>query len=177
MVAIVSGNTLGLGLTSLATLGEAGVTGQAASGSSSERAYVNVANGNLIVQDEDERLKGVGIDGVALRTYNSLGALDDDNADNWSTGTYTRNLTAAGPPNTAGSTVMRTAPDGAQALYAWDATAQLYRSTAGAGAYDTIAYDAPSATYSWSDGASGATEKYRAVDGRLLWASDARGNT
>ena len=48
MVAIVSGNSLGLSLSSLAVLGQRGVFGNATQGSSGDGAYVDVSNGNLV---------------------------------------------------------------------------------------------------------------------------------
>jgi hypothetical protein len=74
MVAIVSGNSLGLNLTSAAQLGDAGVLGNAALGQAREAAYLNVANGNLVLQDQDGLLQGRGDSDIAnLRTYNSQG--------------------------------------------------------------------------------------------------------
>src|SRR3990170_2655751 len=86
MVAIISGNSLGVSLTSLATLGQRGTFGSAGHGSAVENVYVNVANGNLVVQDRDDRLVVAGDDVVALRTYNSQGLNDDDNQDDWTNG-------------------------------------------------------------------------------------------
>ena len=174
MVAIVSGNTLGVSLTSLATLGNQGTIGKAAHGNTGEQVYVNVSSGNLVVQDRDDQLLGRGLDAFALRTYNSRGAFDDDNGDNWSSGFYTRNLVVAGTPNAAGSTVTRIAQDGASASYAWDAASQSYRTTAGAGAYDTITFAA--GVFTWTDGDTGMQESYRQSDGKLTATSDGKGN-
>ncbi|MES2937303.1 MAG: DUF2235 domain-containing protein [Pseudomonadota bacterium] len=181
MVAIVSGNSLGLGLTSWATLGERGQFGTASLGQAGEQSFVNVATGNLVLQDRDDVLAAPGIQVDALRTYNSLGLLDDDNGDNWSTGAFQKNgnLQLTGTPNTAGSTVTRTARDGAQATYLWSAAGQNYLGTAGDGAHDTIAYDSASQTFTWTDGSSGATEQYRKLaTGKyaLVRSADAAGN-
>ena len=75
MVGIVSGNTLGLSLTSLALLGQRGTLGNAGSGRSGEQSFVNAATGNLVLQTRDDVLLGRGTQVVALRTYNSLGLL------------------------------------------------------------------------------------------------------
>uniref|UniRef100_UPI00067DCEE4 hypothetical protein n=1 Tax=Herbaspirillum autotrophicum TaxID=180195 RepID=UPI00067DCEE4 len=88
MAAIVSGNSLGLNLSSLSTLGLRGVFGDAGLGRGGEQAYVNIATGNLVLQDRDGLLLSRGADIAALRTYNSQGQFTDDNGDNWSNGVY-----------------------------------------------------------------------------------------
>ena len=142
MVAIVSGNSLGLSLGSQATLGQRGQTGTAGQGRSGEQAYVNAATGNLVLQTRDELLLGRGPDTVSLRTYNSQGQLSDDNADNWAVGAFGQRMLLTGTAATAGSTLTRTDRDGAQAVYTWDAARNLYVSAAGPRALDTIAHDA-----------------------------------
>ena len=121
MVAIVSGNTLGLSLTSLATLGQRGTAGTAAQGRNGELAFVNVANGNLVLQTRDDLLVARGVDAESLRTYNSQGQFTDDNGDNWSLGIFLAQLRLIGTRNTVGSTLLRTGKDGAQATYTFDA--------------------------------------------------------
>ena len=176
MVAIVSGNSLGLGLTSLATLGQRGVFGAATQGQSNEQAFVNVANGNLVLQDLDDRLVSQGLDIEALRTYNSQGLLNDDNGDNWTTGAFrTGNLRYTGTLNAAGSTIIRTSQDGAEAVYAWDGSA--YRSAAGAGAADKIRYDGGTKIFYWTDGDTGVEERYKKIgslDGKDVIAMQTR---
>src|SRR5688572_11217414 len=113
MAAIVSGGSLGLLHSSLALLGAQGQLGTATHGRAGERAYVNAATGNLVIQGRDEVLVGRGPDALTLRTYNSRGLLDDDNADNWRIGFYRRVHSLSGTVNTANSTVKRTDADGA----------------------------------------------------------------
>jgi hypothetical protein len=97
MVAIVSGNSLGLELTSLGTLGSQGLWGSASQGNNGEQVYVNAATGNLVVQRRDEFLASRGLDNPAIRTYNSLGLLNsDDNNDNWALGVYAQQLVLSG---------------------------------------------------------------------------------
>ena len=178
MVAIVSGNSLGLSLSSLATLGQRGQVGMAGQGRSGEQAYVNAATGNLVLQTRDELLLGRGPDTVSLRTYNSQGLLSDDNGDNWTVGAFGQRMLLTGTVATAGSTLTRTDRDGAQAVYTWDAARSLYVSTAGAGAFDTIAQDAGASQFVWTDGDSGLVERYQSTgQGRLVSATDASGNT
>ncbi|HSV82081.1 MAG TPA: FG-GAP-like repeat-containing protein [Ramlibacter sp.] len=176
MVAIVSGNNLGLNLGSLALLGQQGAQGAAAHGSSGERVYVNAASGNLVLQTEDERLAGRGPDAVALRTYNSQGLLNDDNGDGWTSGTHLQPLALSGTLNAAGSTLRRTDRDGATSLYSYDTARGLYRSTDGDGAHDSIAFIAADNQLEWRDGSTGLVQRYEAAGAfRLLATRDPAG--
>ena len=178
MVAIVSGNSLGLSLTSLGALGQSGTSGSASQGRSGGAAYVNIANGNLVLQDQDDRLVGRGLEVAAVRTYNSQGLLNDDNGDNWSLGIYNQQLKLTGTLLAEGSILTRTARDGAQSVYTYDSARQLYVSTDGAGAYDTVGYDAGANRLVWTDGATGQIERYEnTTQGRLLAVVDPQGNT
>jgi hypothetical protein len=103
MTAIASGNSLGLENTSAATLGQRGLGGSAAQGRSNEQAFVNIATGNLVLQRQDDFLPSSGADIDLVRTYNSQGLLNDDNADNWSVGPTQKVVLGNGPVNTAGS--------------------------------------------------------------------------
>ncbi|WP_374428136.1 LysM peptidoglycan-binding domain-containing protein [Ideonella dechloratans] len=177
MVAIVSGNSLGLELTSLGVLGSQGAWGTAGQGADGEQVYVNAATGNLVIQRRDDFLASHGLNNEALRTYNSLGLLTDDNADNWSLGVYAQQMLLTGTVNTAGSTLTRTARDGSQSTYTWDATQGCYVSKQGGGAHDTITYDSTYLQYRRTDGSSRELEKYSATNGRLLSVTDANGST
>jgi len=75
MVALVAGDSPGLNLTSLATLG---VAGNAALGRGTARLTVNVANGNLMLQNQDDILAGPGRWSVSQRTYNGQDLLAGD---------------------------------------------------------------------------------------------------
>ncbi|MDM0122209.1 LysM peptidoglycan-binding domain-containing protein [Variovorax arabinosiphilus] len=178
MAAIVSGNSLGLSLTSLSTLGQRGVLGTAGQGRNAEQSFVNIANGNLVLQDFDDRLEGRGLDIAAVRTYNSQGLFTDDNGDNWNVGAFGQSMLLTGTMGATGSTVTRTDRDGAQAVYAWDSSRSKYVSTAGAGAFDTVAHDAATGRWIWTDGSSGLIERYETSGaGRLMSVVDPSGNT
>jgi YD repeat-containing protein len=177
MVGIISGNSLGLDLGSLATLGSRGLFGFASNGRSSEQVFVNAATGNLVLQSRDEFVASRESDVLSLRTYNSLGQWTDDNGDNWSTGIYAQQMRLVGTINTTGSSLVRTGRDGAQATYAWDALQNKYVSSDGAGAHDTIEYLDASNQYLWREGTSHLEEKYSASNGRLLSSTDPFGNT
>jgi YD repeat-containing protein len=179
MVAIVSGNSLGLSLSSLAILGQRGQLGAAGHGRSGEQSFVNLANGNLVLQGRDDVLVSRGLDIQAVRTYNSQGLLSDDNADNWSVGAFGQKVgLTSGKLGAAGSTLTRTDRDGAQAVYTWDASKSLYISPAGAGAFDTISYNSGASQFIWTDGDTGRIERYQSSGaGRLVSVADADGNT
>ncbi|WP_369664444.1 Ig-like domain repeat protein [Variovorax sp. V116] len=179
MVAIISGNSLGLSLGSLAALGQRGQVGTAGQGRSGEQSFVNIANGNLVLQGRDDVLIGRGLDVQAVRTYNSQGLLTDDNGDNWSVGAFGQKVVlTSGTVGTAGSTLMRTDRDGAQAIYTWDVGRNGYVSPAGSGAFDTIAYNNGAAQFIWTDGDTGRVERYQSSGvGRLISITDADGNT
>ncbi|MEJ8837144.1 LysM peptidoglycan-binding domain-containing protein [Ramlibacter sp. AN1133] len=176
MVAIVSGIRPGLDLSSREVLGQAGLTGNASEGRNGQGVYVNVANGLLVVQNRDDLLVSRGDDAAALRTYNSAGQFNDDNADNWASGVVSLQL--AGVLNAAGSTVSRVERDGSTAVYNFDAARGLYVTTEGAGAYDTISYVAAEAQFEWRDGSTGATQRFEGAGARrLLSCKDTSGNT
>ena len=174
MVAIVSGNSLGLGQTSLATLGQHGLIGTPQHGRNGQGAFVNVATGNLVVQTQDDHLVAAGADMASVRTYNSRGLANDDNGDNWVMSLGRRPLEIAGTPNAVGSTVTRTGADGAVAVYRFQAVRNAYVTEEGDGAHDTI--ELADGVYTWTDGSTGATEIYDASPPlRLLQSLDASG--
>lgn len=178
MVALVGGSSVGLSLTSLTTLAQRGVWGQAQQGRNGEAAYVNVVNGNAIVQDRDDQLVGRGLTFASVRTYNSEGSFPTHNQDHWLLGTQARSAKRSGGLNTVGSTITRTDQDGADSVYTYDAARGLYVSTAGGGAYDTVRYDLLSTNFVWTDGATGLSERYQSFgQGALLSTSDTSGNT
>lgn len=171
MVAIVSGNTLGLNLGSLASLGSGGQFGNAALGQSGERTYVNIATGNLVLQEMDSALFGVGSMAATVRTYNSLGQFDHDNADGWRGAPY-RSVVLQ--PD---GTLLRTDIDGSTNIYDWDADEGAYIARLGASqALDRIALDG-SGRYVFTDGTTGRTEAYQGSgSGLILSSSDLNGN-
>jgi len=146
MVAIVSGNGLGFLNGSAATLGQAGLFGNATHGATSAGAYVNAANGNLAVSERDAWLASVGVNVALTRTYNSQGNYGDANGRNWKAGPV-KMLALNGLLNSAGSSVTRIDADGSSQLYDWDSAAGSYRSTDGGGAHDTLQRDASGWTW------------------------------
>ncbi|HEX5126074.1 MAG TPA: DUF6531 domain-containing protein, partial [Rhodocyclaceae bacterium] len=127
MVAVVDGTGLGLTNSSLGSL-----AGQAALGQAGDQAYINAANGNLVIQQQDQMLLGIGPDIDVVRTYNSQGQFNDDNGDNWRLSFARQLYKLTGTVNTAGSTVTRIAADGAEQLYTYNSTSGNYINTDGA---------------------------------------------
>ena len=170
MVAVVSGNGLGLDNGSLSQLGQA-LGGQAGIGQAGAGQYVNVATGNLVLSGRDEGLVFDGTVLDVLRTYNSRG--DFAGGHGWSYG-FSRAIGGlTGTRNTAGSTVVRTADDGSQVTYVYDADRQAYVSHGQGGTEDLLTWTDSTSTWTWVDGKSRQTETY-GVDGHLARLVDAR---
>jgi len=168
MVAVISGNGLGLGNTSLTQLGQS-QGGSPSLGQAGNRSYVNAATGNLILQSNDEGLLFDGLPLNVLRTYNSLGQLNGN--DGWTYG-FSRNVNGlTGTLNTAGSTITRTDDDGSSVVYTYNATLGVYQSTDQSGAIDTLSWNATSSNWTWTDAASTTQETYDAT-GQLTALTD-----
>jgi hypothetical protein len=60
---------------------------------------------------------------------------------------------------------MRTDGDGAQTVYTFDSSLNLYVNHDGADAYDTLEYSTGAPTWKWTDGTSRLTEEYDAPGG------------
>jgi YD repeat-containing protein len=185
MVAIVAGNGLGLLNTSLDVLGGAGVLGQSVLGQGGSRAFVNAASGNLVLQMQDEQLAGRGLDLYALRTYNSLGTLNDGDGDGWRWG-YEQTVRFQGPGTPAqpqaSATVIRVTGDGHETTYTWNAARAMFIGTEGPGADDELRYDSGLAEWVWADGSIRVTERYSNsvssnMAGRLTRRTDTSSNS
>jgi YD repeat-containing protein len=175
MVAIFSGNGTGFERNSATVLGGKGLLGAASLGRSGEQVFVNAANGNLLISQKDEFLVGRGPDSAIARTYNSLGDMSDENADNWRQGTDVRIFGLTGTANTFGSTVRRLSPDGTDSVYSWDGA--KYVTGDGDGAHDSLAYSG--GIWTWTDGTSQVKETYGAYGAiwRISQRSDTDGNS
>ncbi|MBC7380453.1 MAG: RHS repeat protein, partial [Burkholderiaceae bacterium] len=180
MVALISGKNLGLADSSQKVLGL--TQGDPTVGRSGEKAWVNVASGNLLVQQQDENLVGQGLDINVLRTYNSQGAAnsDGDNNDNWRIGFYRQIKSLKyGTVNSSGTAITRVDQDGSEFVYSYDVASGKYIRKDGTGSFDTLAYSTSTSKWTWTDGDSRVTESYswsRGV-GKLLTTKDLDGNT
>ncbi|MDF3836846.1 carbohydrate-binding domain-containing protein [Cupriavidus basilensis] len=178
MVAIVTGNGLGLQTGSGYVLGSRGQIGDAGLGRGGERVYVNATTGNLYIQHLDQFLVGRGPDIGLTRTYNSQGQLSDGTGPSWRPGQYRYVSLLFGTIGAAGSTVRRVDWDGSEAVFTWDAARSKYVSTDGAGAYDLLAYDGASKQWTWTDGDTGLVERYDGNNGgRIVSQADVSSNT
>lgn len=177
MVAVVGGSELGLSTASGLVLGTSGRIGVANDGRSGESVYVNAVTGNLVLQRQDETLVGRGLDVDVVRTYNSLGLLNDDNGDNWRLGFSRKVYGLTGTANAVNSTVKRLGEDGNEVVYTYDTVRAAYVSSKGDGAYDTITYSSSTLKWTWTDGDTQVKETYDNVNsGRLTQIADLDGN-
>ncbi|WP_261591528.1 putative Ig domain-containing protein, partial [Pseudoalteromonas holothuriae] len=138
MGTVISGEGLGFFNNSTLLLGQ---SNRAAHGQASENIFVNAATGNLVLQNQDEQVKGLGLGLGVMRTYNSLGHFDSDNLlgnnDQWRLG-FLKSISLEGTKNQAGSVVTRVTADGFAQRFNYDAAKGHYVSTSGSGAHDTL---------------------------------------
>ncbi|MET0183648.1 MAG: hypothetical protein ABW199_12265, partial [Caulobacterales bacterium] len=167
MVAIFTGLGAGFERGSGASLGAGGLLGGSSLGRGGENVFLNAATGNLLVSRQDEFLVGKGPDLSIARTYNSLGALDD-NGDYWRQSTDRRVFGLTGTVNTSGSTIKRVSADGSEITYAWNTSLSAYVTPEGAGAFDTLSYNSGADKWTWTDGSSQITETY-SLSSTGLW--------
>jgi len=158
MSAVISGNGLGLFNGSASQIGT-GLGGGARLGQGKDNQYVNIATGNLLLQSQDEQLLFRGMSIAAQRTYNSRGLLADVGADAWITGFERRVELLSGTLNAAGSVMRRYTGDGSYQDFAFVST-DLYRSTTGDGAHDTLNRDGATSTWTWVEGSTRREEQY-----------------
>lgn len=172
MVAIVTGNGLGLQSSTASGLGQKIQLGNAALGQSGEQVYVNASNGNLLLQDRDQFLSGTGVNSEIFRSYNSQGKLTGDN---WQPGAAPVLSLLTGVVNTTGSTIQRIDWDGSAITYTFDASRNSYLASSGTGARATLAFDAASNNWTYHDGKNQISETYDSLQ-RLTIKSDRDGN-
>ncbi|NUF11021.1 RHS repeat protein, partial [Acinetobacter oleivorans] len=173
MVAIVSGNGLGLSNSSLNQLGKRGVQGNASFGQARIEDYINIAEGNLVIRQQGYNLAATGQDIQSVQTYNSKGLLN--NNAQWS-GEWSRRLSLVGNLNEAGSKIIVIAEDGHEVTFNFS-SANNYISKEGDGAYDKLSISGT--TWTVTDGKTLAREiyTYDAVKktGRLTSVQDNNG--
>src|ERR1700743_2641980 len=160
MVAIITGQGLGVVRGSGYVLGSRGQLGDPSVGTGGDNVTINAATGNLNITRVDEVEIGANtLDKDAISAYNSLetsalGTASDPNGDNWIVGNGSVITGLTGTINTAGSTVTRVDWDGSDETYTYDATSGLYINRQGTGAYDTLSYPTAGGSWTWTDGAT-----------------------
>ncbi|MBI2308441.1 MAG: LysM peptidoglycan-binding domain-containing protein [Rhodocyclales bacterium] len=182
MVSIVTNGGLGYTGSSKDLLGAGGQLGAAGLGQAGGQVTVNAKTGNLIVQQADEFIVGLGLDIGVVRTYNSQAAFDFDNNDGWQVSLYRKVGNLTGLVGTAGSAVTLYEADGRQLVYAYDVTESAYVNKDGAGAYDTLVFNSSNDTWLQQDGDSGIAATYQANplatgEWHIASRSDRDGNT
>ncbi|HCU65778.1 MAG TPA: hypothetical protein DF774_08465 [Rheinheimera sp.] len=158
MVAVVSGAGLGLFHSNLSSGIES--LGHSEIGQAKERVYVNAATGNLVVQNSDEKISGLGLGFSMLRTYNSQAVVDGDNNDQWRLG-YISTISFDGLQ------YQRVAADGFTQTFS-HVSGNTYQSFEGGGHADTLKVIASNHVEITSDG--GVTEVY--IEGKLIERRD-----
>lgn len=151
----------GAGLGHYDVLGQAGIKLSSTKGLS-----INASTGNLVVQSNDQTLVSRGLDLSLARTYNSQGAKNDFDADNWRF-SFERQV------RTVGSDLHRITGDGHVAIFKKQEDGS-YLSAAGGGAHDTIVKVGSNWVY--TEGTSGIRETYQSADGKLIHSEDKHGN-
>ncbi len=136
---IIGGHALGLQDGSLGLLNRNEQTGKGTLGVGVE-SYVNVSNGNLLIQERDAFLPSQGDDFSLVRTYNSRGAIQGS-PDGWWWSSGVRlsahQDTPAGGKGTITNYAIRYG-DGTELHFDFDTGRALWVSTDGAGAYETL---------------------------------------
>ncbi len=164
-VAIVSGEALGLFHSSASQLGTTG-TGFGAAG---DQLYVNANTGNLVIQRQDQVVKGHGVDASVVRTYNSQGNLSDSIGGQYFN--FQQHIVAPELVSTAPK--VRVTADGYEQSFTY-VSVNHYVSEEGAGAHDTLNYENDHWVY--TEGSSGLRETYdNANNGHLLTRTDREG--
>jgi YD repeat-containing protein len=168
MATIIGGNGTGTLDSSLYQLSRNDATGAGAPGHD-EQVYINVTNGNVVVGHVDEFLPSDTNSFTTLRTYNSRGEIGTADGEGWMLSEFSR-LSLITP----GQIVVLNA-DGSQFTFNFDPHSNLWRSVDGAGAYETITFDARTGTYNLTQ--SNQTVVTYDFTGRLLRSKDTNGNT
>ncbi|MBX9644434.1 MAG: hypothetical protein K2W91_10090, partial [Novosphingobium sp.] len=182
MVAIVSGAGLGLQGTSTGAIGASGQLGSASLGRAAQGVTVNAANGNLIIQTQDEFLTGRGPDAAFVSSYNSLGAFGGNytnldlspDADGWLLSTQ-RKIELVGTANTAGSAAKMTDWDGSIVTFTYNTLSGRYEADEQPYNDDILTWSGDVFTY--TEGKSWIVQTFASnIGGRLVSMYDAGRN-
>jgi len=168
MATIIGGDGNGTLNSSLYTLNRNDTTGAGSAGNG-EQVYINVTNGNLVIDHLDQFLPSETNNFLTLRTYNSRGQFATPDGEGWDLTEFSR-LSVITPGQ-----VVLTNGDGSQFNFFFDPSSGVYRSTDGAGAYETLSFNPRNGTYSVV--LSNQTVVTYDFTGRLIQSKDTNGNT
>ena len=165
MTQIFTGSGLGLHGSSIGQLGNYGPKGSAGLGQGGESVYVNVANGNVVLQQADGFLADFGVGLDLVHSYNSR------DFGKWQFNTET-SLSYEGMLNTVGSVVKRRDEDGHLSCFSYDEHQKAYR--ADDGGIATLTFDG--LHWSYREGNGLAITHYNR-DGQLTSMCDRDGHS
>src|SRR5579862_5011139 len=168
MATIIGGNGTGTLDSSLYLLNRNDTTGAGTAGHG-EQVYINVTNGNLVLDHLDQFLPSETNNFLTTRTYNSQGQFGTPDGEGWNLSEFSRLQVI-----TPGQIVVLNG-DGSQFTFNFDPSSGVYRSVDGAGAYETISFNPRNGTYSLVQ--SNQTVVTYDFTGRLLQSKDTNGNT
>ncbi|MFL6676160.1 MAG: transglycosylase SLT domain-containing protein [Massilia sp.] len=148
-------------------------------GSNGDAMSVDVASGNLILQDQDGLAVSRGLDVNVTRTYNSQGEFTDGSQDTWWMNGSRKITNLTGKENKQNSTIQRVGETGVATTYTYDSSSGSYRAAAGSGDFNTLTYDSNTKQWTWTDAETQTVEVYEANgnDWQLVSSTDANGNT
>ena len=168
MANIIGGNGTGTLDTSLYQLNSNGTTGAGTAGDN-EQISINVSDGNLVISHLDEYLPSETDNLLTTRTYNSQGQFNTPDGEGWTLSEFSR-LSVITPTQ-----IVVLNSDGSQFTFNYVPSLGVYRSVDGAGAYETISFNARTGTYSLTQ--SNQTVLTYDLTGRLVQSQDTNGNT
>ncbi|CDZ78026.1 Cell wall-associated polypeptide CWBP200 [Legionella massiliensis] len=166
MTQIFTNEGLGIASSSINQLGSYGPKTDATLGQGGESVYVNAANGNMVIRQNDGFLAGTGLGLDLIQSYNSLG----ESGHNWSFNVQTR-LIINGAINSPGSEVLRIDEDGHSSCFIFDQTKGYYVAEHGGTAKLSFSNN----QWSYREGASSSSYIYDA-NGLLIKLTDRDGH-
>lgn len=169
MSAVIIGNGIGLLSNSL---NETSYLQTASSGQAPSGLRVNAATGNLVLQAGDQFVTSSGRDAAMVRTYNSQGLWQNQQA--WRYFYQRELLDLGGSAEPLPASLRLRHDDGSEFQFNWDVERELYVTTDGDNAHDTLRFDTESQRWIYKrDGQK--SEDIFDRNGRLVAQNDGYG--
>jgi YD repeat-containing protein len=145
-------------------------------GQGADQLSLNLRNGNLLLQRRDQILTGASKDINMTRSYNSFGHYNQHNPDNFRFSFEQRIFNTNGRGISHGhGTITRRSSDGSESIFERvDAHSNVYQSSDGAGAHDTLTFNHSTHEWIFTEGSSQKSDIYD-KHGRLIGSLDAEG--